>query len=55
MRQIAVIKARSIAQVTPAQLLSFVVGANTALLVALDQLGAVPSWVKLAAALFLEF
>jgi hypothetical protein len=55
MRQIATIKARSAAVVSPGQALSMLLGMNTAMLVALDQLGVIPSWVKLAAAMFLEF
>jgi hypothetical protein len=55
MRPTALIRTRPAAIATPGQLLSLIVGANTALLLALDRLGAIPSWVKLAAALFLEF
>lgn len=51
----ATIKARSAALVSPGHALSVLLGINTTLLVALDQLGAIPAWVKLAAAMFLEF
>lgn len=35
--------------------LPMLLGVNTLVLVALDQLGAVPSWIKAAATLFLAF
>jgi hypothetical protein len=50
-----IVRTRTTALLTPAQTLPVLLGINTALLITLDQLGAVPSWVKLAAAMFLEF
>jgi hypothetical protein len=35
--------------------LAFMLGLNTLVLLALDQAGAIPSWIKTAATLFLSF
>jgi len=40
---------------TTSYLLPAMLGANTLALLALEQLGAIPNWIKTAAALFLAF
>ena len=55
MRQMVNAKVRTATVVDARYVLPALLGVNTLLLVALDRLHAIPSWVKLAAALFLEF
>lgn len=40
---------------SPSYLLPAILAANTFVLLALDQLGQIPNWIKTAAALFLSF
>lgn len=55
MRQIANIKPAEDTALSLNYALPMLLGVNTVLLVALDKAQLIPSWVKLAAAMFLEF
>ena len=55
MRQIANIKPALDTTLNLNHALPVLLGVNTILLVALDRAQVIPSWVKLAAAMFLEF
>ena len=55
MRHIANIKPADETTLSLSQALPLLLGVNTVLLVALDRAQLIPSWVKLAAAMFLEF
>ena len=55
MRQVANVKPALDTAVNMNYALPVLLGVNTILLVALDRAQVIPSWVKLAAAMFLEF
>lgn len=55
MRNIANIKPADVTTLSVNQALPLLLGVNSVLLVVLDRAQLIPSWVKLAAAMFLEF
>jgi hypothetical protein len=54
MQQIAIGRAKIEGLVLTPAVLAFFLGVNTLVLLALDQAGAIPSWIKSAATLFLS-